>query len=508
MLKKLKVKRNLQVMKTQYYPIFSEFKDLSKKGNVIPVYRQLFADTLTPVSAFQKVSDADYAFLLESADGGEKIARYSLIGSNPFSGFKCKGVNVEIFNNKEITRIETKDPFKVLEQQISKFFPVHINGLPDFFGGAVGYASYDSVRYIENLPDTTTDDLDLPDMYFMFYDVIIVFDHLNKTIKVVCAAYLDERDLKDVYQEAVDKIDSVIDKLRTPVMTLSDDIREKGDLNLKFSSNITKPDFLQAVETCKEYICAGDIIQAVLSQRLQTQISANPVNIYRTLRVINPSPYMFYVKMKDLELIGSSPEVMVKVEDGSINVRPIAGTRRRGRTEEEDGLLARELLSDPKELAEHIMLLDLGRNDVGSVSKYDSVSIDEKMVIEKYSHVMHITSSVRGKLRNDKNAFDGLRACLPAGTLSGAPKVRAMEIIDELEQTRRGPYGGAVGYITFSGDINTCITIRTIVLKNSKDAYIQAGAGIVADSVPEMEYQETLNKARGLLRAIEVAESI
>ncbi|MDP6923522.1 MAG: anthranilate synthase component I [Candidatus Scalindua sp.] len=495
-------------MKTQYYPTFSEFKELSKKGNVVPVYRQLFADTLTPVSAFQKISETDYAFLLESADGGEKIAKYSTIGSNPFSGFKCKGSNVEIFNKEGITHIETTDPFKALEQQISKFSPVRVNGLPDFFGGAVGYTSYDSVRYVETLPDSTTDDLNLPDMYFMFYDETIVFDHLNKTIKVVCAAHIDERDIQDVYEDAVNKIDNVTNKLRTPVMTLSDDITEKGELSLKFSSNFKESDFLQAVETCKEYIRAGDIIQAVLSQRLQTEINAEPINIYRTLRVINPSPYMFYIKMKDLELIGSSPEVMVKVDDGNINVRPIAGTRKRGSTTEEDELLAKELLSDPKELAEHIMLLDLGRNDVGRVSQYDSVSIDEKMVIEKYSHVMHITSSVSGKLRSDNNAFDGLRACLPAGTLSGAPKVRAMEIIDELEQTRRGPYGGAVGYINFSGDINTCITIRTIVLKNGKDAYIQAGAGIVADSIPEMEYQETLNKAKGLLRAIEVAEKI
>jgi anthranilate synthase component 1 len=495
-------------MKTQYYPTFNEFKELSKKGNVVPVYRQLFADTLTPVSAFQKVSDTDYAFLLESADGGEKIAKYSTIGSNPFAGFKCKGSNVEIFNKEGITHIETTDPFKVLEQQISKFTPVRVNGLPDFFGGAVGYTSYDSVRYVETLPDSTTDDLNLPDMYFMFYDETIVFDHLNKTIKVVCAAHIDERDIQDIYEDAVNKIDNVTNKLRTPVMTLSDDITEKGELSLKFSSNFKKSDFLQAVETCKEYIRAGDVIQTVLSQRLQTEINAKPINIYRTLRVINPSPYMFYIKMKDLELIGSSPEVMVKVNDENINVRPIAGTRKRGSTTEEDELLAKELLSDPKELAEHIMLLDLGRNDVGSVSQYDSVSIDEKMVIEKYSHVMHITSSVSGKLRSDKNAFDGLRACLPAGTLSGAPKVRAMQIIDELEQTRRGPYGGAVGYINFSGDINTCITIRTIVLKNGKDAYIQAGAGIVADSVPEMEYQETLNKAKGLLRAIEVAERI
>ncbi len=495
-------------MNTQYYPSFEKYSDLSKKGNVIPVYRQLFADTLTPVSAFQKVSDSEYAFLLESADGGEKIARYSFIGSNPFSGFKCRGFNIEIFDNGEITRLESHDPFSELEKQINKFSPVHIEGLPDFFGGAVGYISYDSVRYVESLPDTTTNDLNLPDIYFMFYDVTIIFDHLNKTIKVVCAPYIGDKDIKDAYGDAVDKIDNVIKKLRTPVMTLSDDITEKGELNIKFSSNFEKPEFIKAVETCKEYIRAGDIIQAVISQRLQTQIIAEPVNIYRTLRVINPSPYMFFIKMKDIELIGSSPEVMVKVESGRINVRPIAGTRPRGHTTEEDERLAEELLSDPKELAEHIMLLDLGRNDVGRVSKCGSVVIDEKMIIEKYSHVMHITSGVSGKLIDGRNAFDGLRACLPAGTLSGAPKIRAMEIIDELEPTRRGPYGGAVGYINFSGDMNTCITIRTIVLKDGRDAYIQAGAGIVADSIPEREYQETLNKAKGLLRAIEVAERI
>ncbi len=495
-------------METQYYPTNSKFKDLSKSGNIIPVYRQLFADTLTPVSAFQKVSDTDYAFLLESADGGEKIARYSFIGSDPFLGFKSRGTNVEIFNKKEITRFDTTDPISELEKQVDKFSPVRIDGLPDFFGGAIGYTSYDSVRYVENLPDTTTDDLNLPDIYFMFYDVTIIFDHLNKTIKVVCTAYVDDRDINDIYEDAVKKIDNVIKKLRTPVLTLSDDITENGELNVKFSSNCKKPDFLRAVEICKEYIRSGDIIQVVLSQRLQSQINAKAINIYRTLRVINPSPYMFYIKMKDLELIGSSPEVMVKVEDGNINVRPIAGTRRRGSTSEEDEQLAKELLTDPKELAEHIMLLDLGRNDVGKVSKSGSVTIDEKMVIEKYSHVMHITSSVSGKLKSDKNAFDGLRSCLPAGTLSGAPKIRAMEIIDELETTRRGPYGGAVGYINFFGDINTCITIRTIILKNGTDAYIQAGAGIVADSVPEMEYQETLNKAKGLLRAIEAAERI
>ncbi len=495
-------------METTYHPTFEEFRELSRKGNVVPVYRQLFADTLTPVSAFQKISNTDYAFLLESAHGGERMARYSFLGSNPFTGFKCQGNDVEISKNGGINHFKSTDPFGELEKQISRFSPVHVNGLPNFFGGAVGYMSYDSVHYVENLPSSAVDDLNLPDMYFMFYDVVTIFDHLNKTIKVACAACVDGKNTKDAYQDAVDKIDGVIKKLRTPVMELSDDIIEEGEINIKFSSNFKKSDFIKAVETCKEYIRAGDIIQAVISQRLQTQTIAKPINIYRTLRVINPSPYMFYIKMKNLELIGSSPEVMVKVEDGRVNVRPIAGTRRRGRTAEEDELLARELLTDPKERAEHIMLLDLGRNDVGRVSQYGSVVIDENMLIEKYSHVMHITSSVSGKLMNGKSAFDGLRACLPAGTLSGAPKIRAMEIIDELEPTRRGPYGGAVGHIDFFGDMNTCITIRTIILKDGKDAYIQAGAGIVADSIPEREYQETLNKAKGLLKAIEVAEKI
>ncbi len=491
-----------------YYPSFRKFTELSCNGNVVPVYRQLFADTLTPLSAFQKISVAEYAFLLESADGGEKIARYSFLGSNPFLRFKCQGFDVESWNKGESLRYKSHDPFSDLEKHLNCYSPVQIEGLPNFFGGAVGYVSYDSVRYVEDLPDATHDDLKLPDIYFMFYDLVIIFDHLHKTIKVVCAAYLEEREARDVYEESIKRVDSLVEKLRTPVLELSSDIPGEGEKNLTFTSNFKKSDFLSAVETCKEYIKAGDIIQVVISQRLKAHITAKPINIYRSLRVINPSPYMFYMKMGGIELIGSSPEVMVKVEEGRVNVRPIAGTRWRGKTAAEDELLAQELLSDPKERAEHIMLLDLGRNDVGRVSVYGSVEIDEKMVVEMYSHVMHITSSVSGVLRKDKNAFDSMKACLPAGTLSGAPKIRAMEIIDELESTRRGAYGGAVGYIDFYGNMNTCITIRTVVLQNGKDAYIQAGAGIVADSIPEREYQETLNKAKGLLKAIEVAERI
>lgn len=497
-------------MNNKYFPTFDEFRQLAGagKGNIIPVYRQLFADTLTPVSAFQKISDTDYAFLLESAAGGEKIARYSFLGANPFVEFTSFGNRVEIKRgaHKQETAY-TEDPLGVLNKEMQAFIPVQIQGLPKFFSCAVGYLGYDTVRYFERLPNTPHDDLSLPDIQVMFYDTVIIFDHLTKTIKVVCTAHINREHVEDIYAEVAQKIDRIIEKLRTPVTSLSDDITTNGGISISFSSNFQKADFLKAVDRCKEYIRAGDIFQVVISQRLKTQTRANPFDIYRVLRVINPSPYMFYLKLGSLKLIGSSPEVMVKVEDMKITVRPIAGTRRRGKDDTEDTLFAQELITDPKERAEHIMLLDLGRNDVGRVSHYGSVHIDEKMVIEKYSHVMHITSSVCGVLREDKNAFDSLKACLPAGTLSGAPKIRAMEIIDEIEPTKRGPYGGAVGYFDFFGNLNTCITIRTILLKGN-DAYIQAGAGIVADSIPEREYEETLNKAKGLLKAIELAEKL
>lgn len=492
----------------RYCPDFEEFKQLATKGNIVPVYRQLFADTLTPVSAFQKVSDVEYAFLLESAAGGEKISRYSILGINPFVEFTSFGHRIEIKRGVAKTEVlHAKDPLEILNKEMNAFAPVPVNGLPKFFCCVVGYIGYDTIRYYERLPNIPKDDLLLPDIQMMFYDTVIIFDHLTKTMKVVFAAQIGKDSLENVYAEAIHKIDLIIEKLRTPVMSLSDDITSNGEINIPFSSNFEKADFLKAVDRCKEYIRAGDIFQVVISQRLKTRTHADPFNIYRILRVINPSPYMFYLKMGNLKLIGSSPEVMVKVDGKKIIVRPIAGTRRRGRDDSEDAQFAQELIADPKERAEHIMLLDLGRNDVGRVSRYGSVHIDEKMVIEKYSHVMHITSSVCGELQESKTAFDSLKACLPAGTLSGAPKIRAMEIIDEIETTKRGPYGGAVGYFDFFGNMNTCITIRTIVL-HGNDAYIQAGAGIVADSVPEREYEETLNKAKGLLKAIELAEKL
>ena len=494
-------------MNNIYYPTLDEFKQLAAKGNIVPVYRQLFADTLTPVSAFQKISDSENAFLLESATGGEKISRYSILGINPFTEFTTVGNCIEVKRDNKKDVFHAADPLEALNREMQAFTPVTMNGLPKFYCCVVGYIGYDTIRYFERLPHIPRDDLSLPDIQVMFYDSVIIFDHVTKTIKVVCTARINTELLENVYKETMHKIDLIIEKLRTPVMSLSDDITAHGEINISYSSNFGKADFLKAVERCKEYIRAGDIFQVVISQRLKTQTQADPFSIYRVLRVINPSPYMFYLKMGNLKFIGSSPEVMVKVEGGKITMRPIAGTRRRGKDDTEDGAFARELIDDPKERAEHIMLLDLGRNDVGRVSRYGSVHIDEKMVIEKYSHVMHITSSVCGELQDGKSAFDSLRACLPAGTLSGAPKIRAMEIIDEIEPTKRGPYGGAVGYFDFFGNMNTCITIRTIILKGT-DAYIQAGAGIVADSVPEREYEETLNKAKGLLKAIEIAEKM
>ena len=481
-------------MKHQYHPSFEEFRRLFEHGNVVPVYRQLMADTMTPVLAFQKIASGPYGFLLESAAGPEKIGRYCFLGSSPFALFRSTGHQVELREDGQTRAWEAENPLDEFRAYLDRFSC-----------GAVGYMAYDVVRFIEHLPDCPPDDRGLPDVFYMFYDEILIFDHLNKTLRVVCSQRTDGMTPEAAYREATQRIDRVIDKLRRPLPTVTDDIEPAGEVTQQYESNFERADYLTAVERAKEYIVAGDILQVVPSQRLMTATSAPPFDIYRALRVINPSPYMFYLRFDDLALIGSSPEVMVRVENRQVTVRPIAGTRRRGADDKEDEELAAELLADPKERAEHIMLVDLGRNDVGRVAKYNTVKLDEVMIIEKYSHVMHIVSNVSGELRDDMDALDALEACLPAGTLSGAPKVRAMEIIDELEPTKRGPYGGAVGYFDFSGNMDTCITIRTIVL-DGRTAYVQAGGGIVADSVPEQEYEETLSKARALLRALQVAE--
>jgi anthranilate synthase component 1 len=497
----------------RHRPTFEEFVELARGCTLVPVYRQLIGDTLTPVSAFCKIQEGDWSFLFESVVGGERLGRYSFLGSGPFLRFEAYGHKVRLQTPWSgepgvwtTTEQEHPDPLRLLEEQMSRYRAAAVGGLPRFSGGAVGYAGYDSVRYVERLPHPPPDDRGLPDLCFALYDRMVIFDHISKTIAAVAHAHVNPEDLAGCYQAACRRVDRIVERLHQGVADLQlTDISPIGEAALPYTSNFTPEAFESSVEKCKEYIKAGDIFQVVLSQRLETETSARSFDIYRTLRVVNPSPFLFYLKSGPVCLVGSSPEIMCRVEADRITIRPLAGTRRRGRTEEEDDALAAELLADPKERAEHIMLVDLGRNDVGRVARYGTVQLSDVMTVERYSHVMHLCSTVTGRLQPDKSAFDALRSCLPAGTLSGAPKVRAMEIIDELEPHRRGPYGGAVGYIDFGGNMDTCIALRTLVLKG-QTAYLQAGAGIVADSVPANEREETMNKARGLLRALEMAE--
>jgi anthranilate synthase component 1 len=496
----------------RHLPTFEEFVELARGATLVPVYRQLIGDTLTPVTAFCKIQEGEWSFLFESVVGGERLGRYSFLGSGPFLRFSALGNRVQIQTPRpgtggwETREEDHPDPLRLLEERLAGYRAPSLSGLPRFSGGAVGYAGYDTVRYVERLPHPPPDDRKLPDLCFAFYDRMVIFDHINKTIAAVAHAHVNPADLAGSYQAACQRVDRLVERLHQGVADLQlTDINAIGEAQLPFSSNFTAQAYQAAVEKCKEYIKAGDIFQVVLSQRLETETRARPFDIYRTLRVVNPSPFLFYLKAAPACLVGSSPEIMCRVEGDRVTIRPLAGTRRRGRSEEEDDRLAAELLADPKERAEHIMLVDLGRNDVGRAARYGTVQLSDVLTVERYSHVMHLCSTVTGRLQMGRTAFDALRSCLPAGTLSGAPKVRAMEIIDELEPHRRGPYGGAVGYIDFSGNMDTCIALRTLVLKG-QTAYLQAGAGIVADSVPASEYEETMNKARGLLRALEMAE--
>lgn len=501
----------------RFRPSFAEFVELAATASLVPIYRQLLGDTLTPVTAFWKIREGDWSFLFESVVGGERVGRYSFLGSGPFLRFEAHDRRVMLqylpdsagSNGTPLpapTLLEHPDPLKLLEETLARYRAPALPGLPRFCGGAVGYAGYDTVRYVERLPNPPPDDRGLPDLCFAFYDRMVIFDHINKTIAVVAHAHVDHSDLEGSYRRACQRVDDLVSRLDQggPTLPLTD-VTPRGETRRAFRSNFEAPAFEAAVEKCREYIKAGDAFQIVLSQRLETETNADPFDVYRTLRVINPSPFMFHLRCGSLSLVGSSPEILVRVEGDRATIRPLAGTRRRGATESDDQQLATELLADPKERAEHIMLVDLGRNDMGRVARYGTVELSDLMVVERYSHVMHISSTVTGQLRPGTSAFDALRACLPAGTLSGAPKVRAMEIIDELEPHRRGPYGGAVGYVDFSGNMDTCIALRTMVLKDRK-AYVQAGAGIVYDSVPSQEREETLNKAMGLLRALELAE--
>ena len=496
-----------------FYPDKVEFARRAQRGNMTPVYKEILADMETPVSAFKKVaisSDGekldDYSFLLESVEGGERMARYSFLGSGTNLVIKSKGHQVELVRNgvpEQITLEPGKDVLHILKNELGCLSYVPDPNLPRFCGGAVGFMSYDIVRFFEDLPDSTTDDLGLPDCTLIFTDTLLIFDHVRHKIRIVCNTRIDG-DPDGAYDRATAKIEELAERLRKPLPAQS---RRPFDPNrkLKVTSNFTRDEYEKAVIKCKEYIAAGDIIQVVPSQRFSTEITADPLDVYRALRSLNPSPYMYYLSYGDNTLIGSSPEILVTEERGNVTVRPIAGTRPRGKSIEEDLSLEQELLKDEKERAEHIMLVDLGRNDIGRVCRYGSVKVDELMVIERYSHVMHLVSNVSGRLRVDQDQFDLLRATFPAGTVSGAPKIRAMEIIDEVEPTRRGTYAGAIGYFSYSGDMDACITIRTVLMQGNT-AYVQAGGGVVADSVPANEYQETQNKAMALIKALETAE--
>jgi len=473
-----------------YYPTLDEVRRLKQYGNLVPVCREIMADLETPVSAYLKVARDDYSFLLESVEGGERLGRYSFIGTEP-------SVVLSTGDDNPV------DPLLQVDKEFNRFRPVPVAGLPRFHGGMVGYLGYEVARYFERLPSPDGDPLGLPESLLMMVDTLLVFDHLTHKIKVVSHAHLDG-DIEAAYLQATRRIDTLVERLRQPIPPDASPMATAFSSSV--SSNLSQAEFEYSVSRAKDYIYAGDIIQVVLSQRLVKPTSASPFAIYRSLRSINPSPYMYYLHFGDFNIVGASPELLVRVEDGVVSNHPIAGTRARGSDVAQDLALEEELRGDEKERAEHIMLVDLGRNDIGRISEPGTVEVTQLMDVERYSHVMHLVSHVQGKLRGGLSQFDTMRACFPAGTVSGAPKIRAMEIIAELEPDKRGPYAGAVGYFDFSGNLDTAITIRTIVIKDGV-AYIQAGAGIVADSIPEREYHECLNKAQALLAAIEKAEA-
>ncbi|MGA3094302.1 MAG: anthranilate synthase component I [Dehalococcoidales bacterium] len=475
-----------------YHPTLEEARELNNKGNLLPVYREIGADLETPVSAFLKINRGGYSFLLESVEGGERLARYSLIGTEPYKLVSTKSG-------------DSVDPLSLIAAELSRYRIVPLEGLPRFCGGAVGYLSYETAARFERLPSPAKDSLGLPEALFMFTDTLLIFDHVTHKIKVLSHVHLDG-DIEEAYAQAVNRIDDLVNRLKQPLPAEQPGKLSKSDVSIcQPVSNFTREEFKTAVDKARDYIVAGEAIQVVLSQRMSQPTSVSPFAIYRALRSINPSPYMFFLDCKDFHIIGASPEILVRVEDGTVMTRPLAGTRPRGSTPAEDAGLEQELRSDEKERAEHIMLVDLGRNDIGRVSQPGSVEVSDLMEVERYSHVMHLVTHVQGKLRDDLTAFDALRSCFPAGTVSGAPKIRAMQIIAELEPEKRGPYAGAVGYFSYSGNMDMAIAIRTMVMTRGV-AYTQSGCGIVYDSVPEREYQETLNKAQALLKAVKQAE--
>lgn len=481
-------------------PTRSDFHALAKTGKLVPVYREVFADHDTPVSAFRKIDDGPYGFLLESVEGGEKWGRYSILGSRPSKVFIARGDKSELHENGSVRPL-TRAPMVELAELLQLHQAVALPGLPRFCGGAVGYLSYDAVRWFERLPESAKDELHLPDAVFLFGDVVSVFDNLTHTMKVVTHARSGE-DADKAYDAAVARLNAEVERLRKPLSWVEPP--SWGEAS-EPQSSMTQQQFCSAVEVAKEHIRAGDIFQVVLAHRMSAEVSQPAFEGYRALRVTNPSPYMYFLRMGDFAIVGSSPEVLVRRTDSTIEVRPIAGTRPRGRTADEDLALEEELLANDKERAEHVMLVDLGRNDIGRVAEYGTVETNEYMKVERYSQVMHLVSNVRGRVKGELAPLDAVRATFPAGTVSGAPKVRAMEIIDALEPVRRGVYAGAIGHFDYHGNLDLAITIRTLVYANGR-AYWGVGAGIVADSVPEHEWQETMNKGRALWLAVQRAE--
>ena len=499
-----------------YSPDSDEFLKLAAQGNLIPVTRRLLADIETPLSAYRKIRGQGESFLFESVEGGEHLGRYSFVGCNPRAIIRQDGNRVEVIENGKVTEAFTvtrdvgannvPDGLAVVERVMKKFRPVMVPGLPRFTGGAIGFIGYEFIHDVEPVvPRPPKDELGVPTLYFLIADQLMIFDRVAQTITILVNAVLeDSATPAEAYENALAEIERLVALLEQPMehgpVTLPNEVPEAP-----FESNLTQEKFFSNVEAAKKYITSGDIIQVVGSQRFSTPVKASPVDIYRATRSVNPSPYMFLLELNGFSLVGASPEIHVRCEDRQVEIRPIAGTRRRGKTTEEDLALEKELLADPKERAEHVMLVDLARNDLGRVCDFGSVQVKDLMIIERYSHVMHIVSQVEGKLSDTRSLYDLMRATFPAGTLSGAPKIRAMQIISELEQTTRGSYGGAVGYFSFNGNLDTCITIRTALIKDGK-AYVQAGGGWVNDSTPEAEFQETINKSKAMLKAVSMAE--
>ena len=488
-------------------PARSEFLKLARTHSLVPLYRTLTADLETPVTAFLRLAaDEPECFILESVEGGENVGRYTFIGIRPYRKIVSRGSAIEITEKGKARKTEG-DIFALWKQEIEGHTPARLSGLPPFTAGAVGFFAYDVVRQIEKLPDSTTDDLNMPDATLMFFDEVLAFDHVRKEILLIVTADVRRQKPQTAYDDALKRLNRLAKRLARPLPVLRQK-RVAGKLKVTYKT--PKKTFLKSVERAKEYIAAGDIFQVVLSQRFDVEPGVDPFSVYRALRIVNPSPYLYFLRLgvskaADTHIVGSSPELLVRVQGNRVEYRPIAGTRPRAASEEEDLRIEDELLHDEKERAEHVMLVDLGRNDVGRVSEYGTVKVKDLMFVERYSHVMHLVSSIEGRLRKDMTAVDAFRACFPAGTLSGAPKIRAMEIIEELESTRRGIYGGSVLYADFSGNLTSCIAIRTLLMRG-KQGHIQAGAGIVADSVPEKEYEESINKAKAVVRAIERAQ--